>query len=286
MPRRRRDWKKERAKAKKLDAKTKKRPSPVENNATRLDQDDAPHRKRKKPSSTSLHPEDELLAVTQTNPPFVDDPAALFWSAFVRTTPDWDDALRNTPSDAPRPATDALVLTSDAHFLPSALSSSPRLLSSLSRAPGQESLGDQQSEKDDLVSTLRTQTKNHTGAEGVTTLVVTRSAIRACDVLKRIAPLKTNVCKLFGKHLKATDQRRELASKKPTIAVGTPHRIAHVVEEWSALRTIFVDVSRDAHKGFSVLTMPGVSKDLFVTLFHAKLLTHVLKGSTKIVLFD
>jgi superfamily II DNA/RNA helicase len=91
-------------------------------------------------------------------------------------------------------------------------------------------------------------------------IVLASGAVRCCALLKQLAPLRLEIAKLFAKHMKMTQQRQQLEQRPVKIAVGTPQRVAALLEEGALsladLRCIIFDAHLDA-KNFSVLNAMG-----------------------------
>lgn len=97
-------------------------------------------------------------------------------------------------------------------------------------------------------------------------LIVCASAIRATEVIKGISAKiqKCKIAKLFGKHIKITEQISMLSKDYHPIVIGTPHRIHSLIEMGAlSLRKVkitMVDYTADI-KHFTILTLPEVNKD-------------------------
>ena len=114
-------------------------------------------------------------------------------------------------------------------------------------------------------------------------LILTLSAPRAAAMLKPLGVFHARVAKLFGRHLSPAEQAAILRGPPCAIAVGTPHRVAKLLDDGALSLERCSLVLVDAHpdvKGYSVLTMPAVKDDLFSLLrehLHAKLAKGALK---------
>jgi hypothetical protein len=104
-------------------------------------------------------------------------------------------------------------------------------------------------------------------------LVITSSAVRACDIIKRFVPHidpKRKCAKLFSKHMKIEDQVQFLKTQDCHFGVGTPSRIMQLFANGalsvSSIASIIIDVKPDP-KSFSVLTQLDTQKDFF-SCFH------------------
>lgn len=107
-----------------------------------------------------------------------------------------------------------------------------------------------------------------------TVLIITRSAVRACEMLKNLSSLQRPVGKLFAKHMKLEEQVKYLQGpgSKLDAAIGTPNRILKLAETGALAKflqnpegIILFDLDRDV-KNYHVLTMPAVSSDTFLLL--------------------
>ena len=97
--------------------------------------------------------------------------------------------------------------------------------------------------------------------------VITRSAKRACDIIKAISPLRIRAVKLFAKHMKLEEQVNLLRSGGYPIGVGTPNRILKLAQRgslnFSKTSLIIFDLNPN-EMSFHVLNMlGGVSGDTF-----------------------
>jgi protein CMS1 len=103
-------------------------------------------------------------------------------------------------------------------------------------------------------------------------VIVTASAIRATEIIQGLNS-KIHHCKLaklFGKHIKITEQIEILSKSYYPIVIGTPHRL-HQLAELGALslnktQLFFIDFTADS-KTFTILTLPGVNQDFGKFLF-------------------
>jgi protein CMS1 len=117
-------------------------------------------------------------------------------------------------------------------------------------------------------------------------LVVCSSAIRATQVIKSMSAklIKCKIAKLFAKHFKVEEQMEMLSKEYFPIALGTPNRIAKLIEvgALSLRRTalVLLDVTPDS-KQFTLLTLNEVKADTYRLLYN-----HVLpeKGHLKLAM--
>lgn len=103
-------------------------------------------------------------------------------------------------------------------------------------------------------------------------VVVSPAAVRANDLAKELRVRLPNqrTAKLFAKHIKAQEQAEALGKEFNALAVGTPARLAKLLEmgafSLANCRLLVLDASiRDA-KQFTLLTLPGVAKDVALLL--------------------
>ena len=97
-------------------------------------------------------------------------------------------------------------------------------------------------------------------------MVITRQSLRVCEIHRALSQQGLSSVKLFSKHMKVK-QQVELLKKKPVhVVVGTPARLARLVESHALrleeLEFVLYDLSKDV-KQFNLLTMPGVAQDVF-----------------------
>jgi len=101
-------------------------------------------------------------------------------------------------------------------------------------------------------------------------IVVTPNALRAVDYFRSLTSLKpkTLVVKLFGRHIKVTDQLDSL-KKEVRIAVGTPGRILKLCQDGALhahqILHLLIDTEPDVKK-FSMLTTGQLKKRFFFAL--------------------
>ena len=100
-------------------------------------------------------------------------------------------------------------------------------------------------------------------------LILSRSAIRACKLLKDMSWLQRPVYKLFPKNSKLDNQIEQLKSRPSTLAVGTINRVLKLVEKEalencmeSSDAIIIIDLNADV-KSFNILSLNEVKEDLF-----------------------
>jgi hypothetical protein len=104
-------------------------------------------------------------------------------------------------------------------------------------------------------------------------LVLCSSAIRATQIIKSMCAklIKCKIAKLFAKHFKVEEQMEMLSKEYSPIALGTPNRVAKLIElgALSLRRTVLVlvDVTPDS-KQFSILTLNEVKHDFYRLLYN------------------
>ena len=98
-------------------------------------------------------------------------------------------------------------------------------------------------------------------------IILCSSARRAAEVIKQISPkLHCHIAKLFAKHFKVTEQVELLTKQHFPVAVGTPNRVAKLLELGAlclkSTDLLLVDMALDT-KQFTILNLPGVSEDFY-----------------------
>ncbi|KAG7396276.1 cms1 ribosomal small subunit [Phytophthora boehmeriae] len=119
-------------------------------------------------------------------------------------------------------------------------------------------------------------------------LILCSSALRAVEVLKYLTSFKCRVAKLFGKHMKISEQMDQLARVYCPIAVGTPARVKKLLETdaLSLKHTTHVifDMEKDK-KQMTILELKDTASEM-VDLLQFHFIPHLNGGSEmKIVLF-
>ncbi|XP_050392943.1 uncharacterized protein C3orf26 homolog [Patella vulgata] len=121
-------------------------------------------------------------------------------------------------------------------------------------------------------------------------IVLTASAIRAVDLNRELNEFKTKKCKtakLFGKHLKASEQQQYLSKHVCHIAVGTPLRVLNLVKSGSLklnkLEGIVLDWNKRDVKSKRMIDIPEV-KQALLDLFKGGLVSAVHKSRCKFAL--
>jgi len=126
-------------------------------------------------------------------------------------------------------------------------------------------------------------------------IIVCTSAVRCCEILKCISPMKIRVAKLFAKNMKEDQQRQMLKSGDCPIAVGTAGRVLKLCSrggdcddddddggggalQFDENSVLLVDCSLDK-KGFNALTMRDCQRDL------VSLISIALEGGAKLSLY-
>ena len=144
--------------------------------------------------------------------------------------------------------------------------------------------------KKKLVAAATTTSEEDRGSPVV--LVICASAHRSTDIINSISQgLKCKIAKLFAKHFKVEEQVDVLSKQTFPVAVGTPNRLAKLVElgalSLSRTQLILVDDFVDEKK-LTILTMPIVRDDFYNFLYKYVLseLSHIkltlVKGSLRL----
>jgi hypothetical protein len=122
---------------------------------------------------------------------------------------------------------------------------------------------------------------------GVQLITLSSAALRACEVVREIAGSRLPLIKLFAKHLKKKDQIEQLRERVHVLGVGTPSRVAQLMEEGALnaeeVKCVVFDML-PGKKPFCVLDEKIVSKDAF-KLFREFILPQVEKGTCKLALW-
>ena len=117
-------------------------------------------------------------------------------------------------------------------------------------------------------------------------IVITRSANRACDIIRSISQLRVRTLKLFSRHMKPSEQEQLLKSGGYPIGVGTPNRILKLAQlkslNFSKTKLVVFDLSPlSSEMNFNVLNMKGgVSGDTF-KLFRE----HIARSNAQLALW-
>ena len=144
--------------------------------------------------------------------------------------------------------------------------------------------------KKKLVAAATTTSEDDRGSPVV--LVICASAHRSTDIINSISQgLKCKIAKLFAKHFKVEEQVDVLSKQTFPVAVGTPNRLAKLVElgalSLSRTQLILVDDFVD-EKQLTILTMPIVRDDFYNFLYKYVVseLSHIkltmVKGSLRL----
>lgn len=108
-------------------------------------------------------------------------------------------------------------------------------------------------------------------------LIITHSAMRAIHFTKALRGLRKDlrVAKLFSRHLKVEEQKKELL-KGCEVAVGTPNRVLKLVGVGALSFTntshLLIDASKDV-KTTTIFDLSGVREDFF-KFFHAHVVSN------------
>jgi U3-containing 90S pre-ribosomal complex subunit len=121
-------------------------------------------------------------------------------------------------------------------------------------------------------------------------LIVCLSAVRCLALTKPLIAMghrRIRVTKLFAKHTKLQDQQRDLRSNPSHIAVGTPKRIADLLEngalDTSRLLFLLFETSFVSPKNFNVLEQNETRRDA-VSMLKEHLLARIAAQECKVVL--
>ncbi|XP_056116699.1 protein CMSS1 isoform X1 [Rhinichthys klamathensis goyatoka] len=132
--------------------------------------------------------------------------------------------------------------------------------------------------------------KQHTQTQSVVFLIVCGSALRTIDLIKQLIAFKgqAKVLKLFAKHIKVDDQIKALSKGVTHIAVGTPGRIAALLEKEGltvqGLRYLVLDWNYRDQKLRRMVDIPEVKED-FLKMMDRGLIQSCREGQFKIGLF-
>ncbi|CAK4460548.1 unnamed protein product [Aphanomyces euteiches] len=117
-------------------------------------------------------------------------------------------------------------------------------------------------------------------------IIVCASALRAVEVGKALASFKCHVAKLFGKHIKVSEQVQNLKRFHP-IAIGTPGRIKTLLEmkalSLECTTHVVLDMHRDS-KEMSILELKDTSKDT-IDIIRDHLLTRLASQNLSLALY-
>lgn len=132
--------------------------------------------------------------------------------------------------------------------------------------------------------------KQHTEKSSVVLLIVCSSALRTIELIKQLTAFKgeTKAIKLFAKHIKIQEQAKLLQKSVIHIGVGTPGRIAALIEEGGlklqALKYVVLDWNWRDQKLRRMMDVPEVKLD-FLKLLQSGVLNGCKEGTVKIGLF-
>ncbi|KAM3607193.1 uncharacterized protein V6R79_003160 [Siganus canaliculatus] len=132
--------------------------------------------------------------------------------------------------------------------------------------------------------------KQHTEKSSVVLLIVCSSALRTIELIKQLTAFKgeTKAIKLFAKHIKIQEQAKLLQKSVTHIGVGTPGRIAALIEEGGlklqALKYVVLDWNWRDQKLRRMMDVPEIKLDFF-KLLQSGVLNGCKEGSVKIGLF-
>ncbi|KAI4896959.1 hypothetical protein NFI96_017930 [Prochilodus magdalenae] len=144
--------------------------------------------------------------------------------------------------------------------------------------------------------------KKHTQTHSVLLLIICSSALRTIDLIKQLTTFKgdAKVLKLFAKHIKINDQIKLLGKGVVHIGVGTPGRVATLIEKegmnLQTLQYLVLDWNYRDQKQRRMIDIPEVSqihlryfiievKVDFLKLMESGIIKKCQEGAVKIGLF-
>ncbi|KAA0715712.1 Protein CMSS1 [Triplophysa tibetana] len=132
--------------------------------------------------------------------------------------------------------------------------------------------------------------KQHTETRSIVLLIVCGSALRTIDLIKQIGAFKgeAKVQKLFARHIKLDDHIKVLGKGVTHIGVGTPGRIAALLEKegltMQGMRYLIFDWNHRDQKQRRMVDITEVKTDL-LKIMDLGLVQSCREGSAKIGLF-
>ncbi|CAH0493391.1 unnamed protein product [Peronospora farinosa] len=120
-------------------------------------------------------------------------------------------------------------------------------------------------------------------------LILCSSALRCVELIKHLTSFKCRVAKLFGKHLKADKQAKQLTDNYFPIAVGTPARVKKLMEmgalSMKFTKRLIFDMEKDK-KQLTLLDLKDTATEM-MDLLQFQFLPQLNKEDSdmKIVLF-
>uniref|UniRef100_W5K3C9 Cms1 ribosomal small subunit homolog n=1 Tax=Astyanax mexicanus TaxID=7994 RepID=W5K3C9_ASTMX len=132
--------------------------------------------------------------------------------------------------------------------------------------------------------------KQHTQTGSVVLLVVCGSALRTIELIKQLTTFKgeAKVIKLFAKHIKVEDQMKLLSKGVLHIGVGTPGRVATLLEKdgmnVQGLRYLILDWNYRDQKQRRMMDIPEV-KAAVLKMMESEIIKKCQEGAVKIGLF-
>jgi hypothetical protein len=109
----------------------------------------------------------------------------------------------------------------------------------------------------EILDTLR-------NVKNLAVLAIGQSGIRCAEIVRILRGKRLTTAKLFAKHLKLEDQKKELRENNPQAAAGTPNRLFKLAEEKeinpNQLQIVVIDLVPDV-KQFTLLTQPQVKTE-------------------------
>nr|XP_055071412.1 protein CMSS1 [Misgurnus anguillicaudatus] len=132
--------------------------------------------------------------------------------------------------------------------------------------------------------------KQHTQTGSIMLLIVCGSALRTIDLIKQLVAFKgqAKVLKLFARHIKLDDHIKMLAKGVTHIGVGTPGRVAALLEKEGltvqGLRYLILDWNFRDQKQRRMVDVPEVKKEL-LKMMDLGVVQSCREGAVKIGLF-
>ncbi|KAI7808836.1 protein CMSS1, partial [Triplophysa rosa] len=132
--------------------------------------------------------------------------------------------------------------------------------------------------------------KQHTQTRSIILLIVCGSALRTIDLIKQLGAFKgqAKVQKLFARHIKLDDHIKVLGKCVTHIGVGTPGRIAALLEKegltMQGLRYLIFDWNHRDQKQRRMVDIPEVKTEL-LKIMDLGLVQSCREGAVKIGLF-
>ncbi|XP_063070686.1 protein CMSS1 [Engraulis encrasicolus] len=132
--------------------------------------------------------------------------------------------------------------------------------------------------------------KRHTMKSSLVIIIACSSALRVLELIKQLAVFKgeAKILKLFARHIKVEEQVQLLKKFVSHIGVGTPARIAELIQKdglsLEALKYVVLDWNWRDQKCRRMVDVPEVKPEMFKML-ETGILQRCRSGDTKIGLF-